>query len=215
MNRIILATALSLLAMPAMAQTANNHSSIGSDTGNQGVILKNSSDYNTIGLGRGGEGGAGGSGGAGGLGGSATANGGNVTVSNGGVVLKRKPSAPAPTAPSIYSSAECNNAGSAAVTAPGFGVALGGTAESVGCNARQNFNVFQASGMQNAAYASMCMGTNEQRRAVEAQGVDCTQLTNGYVAPHEQQQVISDADCVFAQDDHRLWRITQQVCANR
>ncbi len=207
MNRIILATALSLLALPATAQTATNHSSIGSDTGNQGVILKNSSDNNTIGLGRGGEGGAGGSGGAGGLGGTATANGGNVTVSNGGVTVKRKPSAPAPTAPSIYSSAECNNAGSAAVTAPGFGVALGGTSESAGCNARQNFNMFYAAGMPAAAYASMCQGTKEQRVAIEVQ--------HGHVASREQQQQFSDADCMYAPDDTRLYWMVQKACANR
>lgn len=230
MNRYILATALTLIAMPAMAQkSANNHSSIGSDSNNKGVLLKNSSDNNSIANtlneayytsigdtgsigGTGGQGGVGGNGGAGGHGGSgglgmggsatggtalggtggtATATNGNVSVSTGGVVIKRKPSAPAPTAPSIYTSAECNTSGSAAVTAPGFGIALGGSSESKGCNARQNYNAFLASGMANAAKASMCMGTLEQQIAIEAEeGVDCKTLTKGHAELRNQKSDI-------------------------
>lgn len=65
-----------------------------------------------------------------------------------------------------------------------------------------------------AGDACWCMGTDEQRRAIEATGVDCTALTKGYVTPHEQRQAISDADCVFARDDTRLYHLTKRVWDN-
>lgn len=254
MNRYILATALTLIAMPAIAQkSANNHSSIGSDANNKGVLLKNSSDNNTIANtlneayytslgdtgsigGAGGQGGAGGNGGAGGQGGSgglgmggsatggtalggaggtATATNGNVNVSTGGIVIKRKPSAPAPTAPSIYTNSDCGKSGSAAVTTPMFGIALGGSAGDESCETRQDANQLYAQVGQTAGDARWCMGTIQQRRAIESTGVDCTALTKGYVTPYEQRQAISDADCVFARDDTRLYHLTKRICDNR
>lgn len=253
MRSVILATALTLIAMPAMAQKSNNHSHLGNTTLDHSINNEESSDNNVNNLstanalnevyasslitggsgglgGAGGNGGAGGQGGSGGLGmggsatggtalggagGTATATTGNVIVSNGGIVIKRKPSAPAPTAPSIYTNSDCGKSGSAAVTAPMFGFALGGSATDESCETRQDANQLYAQVGKTAGDARWCMGTDKQQRAIEATGVDCTVLTKGYVAPHEQRQAISDADCVFARDDTRLYHLTKRVCDNR
>lgn len=125
-------------------------------------------------------GGRGGSGGEGGranaAGGAASANGGTVNVNN-----AHQRSAASPTAPAIYSNAECANAASGSITTGVFGLAFGATSDNTACNARQDFSILSASDLPNAAAAAMCLGTNKQRIMIQAEGVDCEVLTKGEV----------------------------------
>lgn len=181
--------------------------------------------------GLGGAGGQGGQGGSGGKGGNATGGaGGNAAGGTGGNAVggnastgditvtnqAAKRSAASAVAPSIYTSAECSKSASGAVQTPAFGVSLGGTAEDVACNARQNFNAFGAFDFVNAQAAAMCMGTIEQRIAMEAEGTDCTALTKGYVQPRKTGNVDLASWCQNPSGDSReLFEAQSKLCPNR
>lgn len=180
------------------------HNQFGSQAGNTGVQVNNSSDRSRIANAV--TGASTSQGGAGGAGGSVTggsANGASLSVN----AREREAASAVASPPTVVGTDSCLIPWGAAGQSTVFGLSLGGAQEDATCRRIKLAREYVALGWTQAAATMHCYNGTESIVAMRSQGIDCRLLTGGSVTDAAFNGVppIGQDLCWRAQDDAILW----------